>query len=292
MSKKVLITGATGDTGRAAVRESIALGLSVRAMVHRKDDRSAALEALGAEVVVGDLLEINTVRDAMKGVDAAYLVWPVQPGLINATVNFAQAARETGVKTVINLSQRSANRESTSDSCRDTYIAEEILNWSGLPVIHLRPTYFLEWLLYPWQLPYLQQGILRMPVGKGRHSPIAADDQGRAIAALLKNPEGHIGTTIPLSGPVEMDHEQMATELSEALGRKIVFQDLPIDEYCSSIEAMGVPPYIVQHLRGAMADYHNGRMSGADDNVEKLTGRRSMTVGEFARLHADKLNGK
>jgi uncharacterized protein YbjT (DUF2867 family) len=292
MSKKVLITGATGDTGRAAVRESIALGLSVRAMVHRKDDRSAALEALGAEVVVGDLLEINTVRDAMKGVDAAYLVWPVQPGLINATVNFAQAASETGVKTVINLSQRSANRESTSDSCRDTYIAEEILNWSGLPVIHLRPTYFLEWLLYPWQLPYLQQGILRMPVGKGRHSPIAADDQGRAIAALLKNPEGHIGTTIPLSGPVEMDHEQMATELSEALGRKIVFQDLPIDEYCSSIEAMGVPPYIVQHLRGAMADYHNGRMSGADDNVEKLTGRRSMTVGEFARLHADKLNGK
>jgi uncharacterized protein YbjT (DUF2867 family) len=292
MSKKVLITGATGDTGRAAVRESIALGLSVRAMVHRKDDRSAALEALGAEVVVGDLLEINTVRDAMKDVDAAYLVWPVQPGLINATVNFAQAARETGVKTVINLSQRSANRESTSDSCRDTFIAEEILNWSGLPVIHLRPTYFLEWLLYPWQLPYLQQGILRMPVGKGRHSPIAADDQGRAIAALLKNPEGHIGTTIPLSGPVEMDHEQMATELSEALGRKIVFQDLPIDEYCSSIEAMGVPPYIVQHLRGAMADYHNGRMSGTDDNVEKLTGRRSMTVGEFARLHADKLNGK
>lgn len=292
MSKKVLITGATGDTGRAAVRESIALGLSVRAMVHRKDDRSAALEALGAEVVVGDLLEINTVRDAMKDVDAAYLVWPVQPGLINATVNFAQAARETGVKTVINLSQRSANRESTSDSCRDTFIAEEILNWSGLPVIHLRPTYFLEWLLYPWQLPYLQQGILRMPVGKGRHSPIAADDQGRAIAALLKNPEGHIGTTIPLSGPVEMDHEQMAAELSEALGRKIVFQDLPIDEYCSSIEAMGVPPYIVQHLGGAMADYQNGRMSGADDNVEKLTGRRSMTVGEFARLHADTLNGK
>ncbi|GJH36238.1 NmrA family NAD(P)-binding protein [Paraburkholderia hospita] len=292
MSKKVLITGATGDTGRAAVRESIALGLSVRAMVHRKDDRSAALEALGAEVVVGDLLEINTVRDAMTGVDAAYLVWPVQPGLINATVNFAQAAKETGVKTVINLSQRSANRESTSDSCRDTFIAEEILNWSGLPVIHLRPTYFLEWLLYPWQLPYLQQGILRMPVGKGRHSPIAADDQGRAIAALLKHPEGHIGTTIPLSGPVEMDHEQMAAELSEALGRKIVFQDLPIDEYCSSIEAMGVPPYIVQHLGGAMADYQNGRMSGADDNVEKLTGRRSMTVGEFARLHADKLNGK
>ena len=167
-----------------------------------------------------------------------------------------------------------------------------MLNWSGLPVIHLRPTYFLEWLLYPWQLPYLRQGILRMPVGKGRHSPIAADDQGRAIAALLKNPEAHIGETIPISGPVEMDHEQMAAELTDALGRKIVFQDLPIDEYCRSLETMGVPPYIVQHLGGAMADYQHGHMSGADNNVERLTGRRSMTVGEFARAHADVLNAR
>lgn len=290
-TRTVLISGATGDTGRAAVRESLALGMKVRALVHRVDDRSHALAKLGAEVVTGELLDINTLRPAMEGVDAAYLVWPVQPHLIHATVNFAQAARETGVRTVLNLSQRSADRESTSDSCRDTFIAEEVLNWSGLDVIHLRPTYFLEWLLYPWQLPYLQRGILRMPVGKGRHSPIAADDQGRAIAALLLDPEDHIGSTIPLSGPVEMDHEQMAAELSEALGRKIVFQDLPVEEYVDSLKEMGVPPYIVQHLGGAMVDYQNGHMSGADDNVEKLTGRRSMTVGEFARAHADLLGG-
>jgi NAD(P)H dehydrogenase (quinone) len=259
-----MISGATGDTGRAAVREAIALGLAVRAMVHNRDARSEALETLGAEVVFGDLLDIDTVRAAMEGADAAYLVWPVAPGLIHVTVNFAQAAKEAGVSTVINLSQRSANRFSTSNSCRDSFIAEQVLNWSGLPVIHLRPTYFLEWLLYPWQLPYLRQGILRMPVGK----------------------------TIPISGPVEMDHEQMAAELTEALGRKVVFQDMPIDEYCRSLEAMGVPPYIVQHLGGAMDDYQHGHMSGADNNVEKLTGRRSMTVGEFARAHADVLNAK
>jgi NAD(P)H dehydrogenase (quinone) len=292
MPRNVLITGATGDTGRAAVKESLALGLKVRAMVHSKDQRSAALENQGAEIVLGDLLEINTIRAAMEGVDAAYFCWPVKPGLIHATVNFAQAAKETGVSAVINLSQRSANRDSTSDACRDSFIAEEVFNWSGLSVIHLRPTYFLEWLLYPWQLPYLQQGILRMPVGNGRHSPIAADDQGRAIAALLNNPQAHIGETIPLSGPVEMNHQQMAAELSEALSRKIVFQDLPIDEYCTSIEAMGVPAYIVQHLRGAMADYQNGHMSGSDNNVEKLTGQKPVTVGEFARAHLDVLNAK
>ena len=53
---------------------------------------------------------------------------------------------------------------------------------------------------------------------------------------------------------------------------------------------MGVPPYVLQHLRGAMADYKTGNMSEMDNNVEKLTGRRSMTVGEFARAHIDVLN--
>ncbi|HTV85041.1 MAG TPA: NmrA family NAD(P)-binding protein [Dyella sp.] len=290
MSKKVLISGATGDTGSAAVRESIALGLQVRAMVRSIDERATALQALGAQIVAGDFNNVNSLRDAMQGVDAAYFVYPVAPGLIAATVNFAQAAKEAGVKAVINLSQRSANRESTSDSCRDTYISEQVFNWSGVPVIHLRPTFFLEWLLYPWQLPYLQHGILRLPAGKGRHSPIAVADQGRAIAALLKNPDDHIGKTIPLSGPVEMDHEQMAVELSEALGRKIVFQDIAIAEYVTSITDMGLPPYVVQHFGGAMLDYQHGHMSGADNNVELLTGRRSMSVGEFARLHADQLN--
>src|SRR5208282_4638145 len=173
MNRKVLITGATGDTGRAAVKESIALGLTVRAMVHGRDDRSATLEKLGAEVVVGDLHEVDSIRAAMQGIDAAYLVYPVQAGLIDATVNFAQAAREAGVSAVINLSQRSADRNSKSNSCKETFIAEQVLNWSGLAVTHLRPTYFLEWLLYPFQLPFfvekgtraagIQSGAIKVP---------------------------------------------------------------------------------------------------------------------------------
>ena len=111
------------------------------------------------------------------------------------------------------------------------------------------------------------------------------------MAALLRNPKDHIGKTIPLSGPIEMDHEQMAVELSEALGRKFTYVDLSIDEYCTSIAAMGVPPYVVQHLGGAMADYQNGHMAGSDDNVQRLTGRQSMTVSEYALLHSDVLNG-
>jgi NAD(P)H dehydrogenase (quinone) len=289
--KTVLITGATGTTGKAAVRESLALGLKVRAMVHGIDERSQALAGMGAEVVIGDLLEINTIRAALAGIDAAYFVYPIRPGLIQATVNFAQAVRETGGNVVLNLSQRSAHREATSNSSRDTYICEQVFNWSGVDVIHLRPTMFQEWLTYPWMRPYIQHGALRMSAGQGTSSPVAGADQGRAIAALLLHPEKHIGTTIPLSGPAEMNQEQMAAELSEALGRKIVYQNPPVDEFAASLAQFGVPPYGVQHVRGTMIDYQIGRLSGADDNIEKLTGKRPMTVGEFARAHAGLLTG-
>jgi hypothetical protein len=70
----------------------------------------------------------------------------------------------------------------------------------------------------------------------------------------------------------------------------LAIEDLPVDMYCKSLEAMGVPPYIVQHLSGAMEDYQHGARSGADDNIEKLPGKKPMSVGDFARAHLDQLN--
>jgi NAD(P)H dehydrogenase (quinone) len=128
-----------------------------------------------------------------------------------------------------------------------------------------------------------------MPAGKGHHAPIAAEDQGRVIAAILQNPDGHANQTYPLFGPVEMDHTQMAAELTQALGRKITYQNPSIADYCSSVAAMGLPPYVVQHFEGAMEACQQGVMAGMNDTVERVTGRKPMGVGEFARKHADVL---
>jgi NAD(P)H dehydrogenase (quinone) len=112
------------------------------------------------------------------------------------------------------------------------------------------------------------------------------------IAAILRHPSEHKGQTYPLFGPVEMDHEQMASELSAALGRKIVFQNVSIDEYCKSMEAMGASAYMIQHFWGAMDAYQHGGMSGMNNNVERLTGWKPMSVGEFAHAHSDVVNAR
>src|SRR5271156_3699943 len=107
-TSRVLVTGATGFTGRAAVDTALKLGLQVRALVHTDDARAAALSARGVEVDVGDISNIDRVRAALEGVRAAYFIYPISPGIIDSTAYFAQAAKEAGVGAIVNMSQISA----------------------------------------------------------------------------------------------------------------------------------------------------------------------------------------
>src|ERR1700751_3497061 len=222
--RKFLITGATGKTGRSATEILIKQGFAVRALVHREDERSAKLSAAGAEIVIGDLLNPDDARIALESGSAAYFVYPIAPGLIDATAYFAQAARETGVGAIVNMSQISARREAKSHAARDHWIAERVFDWSGTPVTHLRPTFFAEWLLYLGKLgnrrSMVDKGVIELPLGDGRHAPIAAEDQARLIAEILIRPTTHTGKVYPLHGPIEMNQAAIAAAVGEVLGRK------------------------------------------------------------------------
>jgi NAD(P)H dehydrogenase (quinone) len=197
-SKLVLVTGATGDTGGYAVPALVKLGVSIRALVRKDDERAARLRASGVEVVLGDLLDLDSVRSAMDGVNTAYFVYLLLPGLIDATAYFAQAAREAGLSGVVNMSQISARRDSKSHQARDHWISERVFDWSGVSVTHLRPTFFAQWLTYTYmwaRQEIAEKGVIRLPFGEGRHAPIAAEDQARLIAAILANPVPHSAWT-------------------------------------------------------------------------------------------------
>ena len=77
MSKPlILVTGATGKTGQPVVEQLLERGFPVRALVHGRDERSERLEKLGAEVVPGDLLDLHSIRQAMRGVKRVYFCYP------------------------------------------------------------------------------------------------------------------------------------------------------------------------------------------------------------------------
>jgi len=305
---RFLITGATGATGGAAAVQLLEQGQQVRAFVHREDERAENLRKLGAEVVIGDLLDFDAVRDALKDVDRAYFVYPIRPGLVQATAQFAQSAKEAGVEAIVNMSQVSARRDATSHSAREHWLAEQVFNWSGLNVVHIRPTYFSEWLLY--LAPMIRQGVMYAPFTTGRHAPIAGEDQGRVIVGILQNPEPHRGKVYPLYGPVELTHDEIASIVGRTLDRKIVYQSMPIEQWVEVVanasaggparnDAGSLYPeadrvsgrpgseFLVQHLREVAIDHTNGVFAGTNDLVEKIGGRAPLTVEAFVAKHRD-----
>ncbi|WP_245611838.1 NmrA family NAD(P)-binding protein [Nevskia soli] len=304
----VLITGATGDTGGFAVAQLLEKGHRVRALAHRKDDRSKKLEDLGAEVVVGDFLDFDAVRSAMEGMQRAYFCYPIIPGIIQATAYFAQAAKEVGVDGIVNMSQISARREAKSHSARNHWLAERVFDWSDVPnVAHIRPTYFAEWLLY--MAPMIKQGVMQVPFSSGRHAPVAAEDQARVITEILENPAPHSGKIYPLYGPVEMTYEEISAEISRVIGKPIRFQSVSFDEFWEILgsasaympiahvtrsmygefERKGQPrtgeSYLAQHLRNVSIDHTNGVFAGTNDVIESIGGRPPTTVEAFVRAN-------
>ena len=103
------------------------------------------------------------------------------------------------------MSQISARTEATSNAARQHWLAERRLDRTAMRTAHLRPTFFAEWLLWFWNRRD-DEGLLQLPLGDGRHAPIAAEDQAYVIAAILENPEPHDRQVYPLHGPVEMSH--------------------------------------------------------------------------------------
>jgi NAD(P)H dehydrogenase (quinone) len=274
-----LVTGATGKTGAHTVRLLREQGLPVRALVHTLDGRAERLAEQGAQVVQGDLLDFPSVSAATVGVTAAYLTYPISPGLIEATSNFAQAASEAGVHAVVNMSQISARREAKSNAARQHWIAERLLDRGKFVTTHLRPTYFMEWLNAFWVRDG-DEGIYRLPFADVSYAPIAAADQAKVIAAILQNPGPHDRQVYPLFGAEELDWYAIAAKVQDTLGIPIRYEPIEIPTFAAGVAAAGGVPHIVQHLSNVAQDYRDGVFSGINNLIEVIGGSKPMTVEE------------
>lgn len=275
-----LITGATGKTGAPTVQILLEAGHRVRALVHRADQRSEALAAIGAEVFEGDLLDFHAVSSAMSGVSAAYLCYPIVPGLLSATAIFAQAASEAGVAAVVNMSQISARREAKSHAAQQHWLAERLLDRSAFLTAHLRPTFFAEWLKWQW-VRNDNEGVLPLPFGNGRHAPIAARDQSGVIAAILQNPAPHDRQIYPLVGAEELDHYAIVDQIADTLGIPVRYEPIGIPAFAAGMTARGAADFLVQHLSNVAQDYRDGIFSGENNLIEVISGHKPMTVSDF-----------
>ena len=291
----ILVTGAAGDIGaigRNLTAMLLAKGHKVRALVRREDERSEGLRRLGAEVVQGDLTDLTSMHRAIEGCARIYFGMSVSAAYLEATVNTAAVARHHGVEAFVNMSQMTVTQMSiteTTDSPQHKlhWLAEQALAWSGLPVVTVRPTVFLESFFLRLAAAGVREGDeLALPLGSSRTSPISAVDVARAVSVILDDPAPHIGHVYNLTGFESADLDHYARVFSEALGRTIRYRNVPLSGWTDRLREAGVPTHLVNHL-AVMADLHaQGRYDRMTDDLIKLTGKTPTSMHDFVKLHA------
>jgi uncharacterized protein YbjT (DUF2867 family) len=293
-----LVTGAgggVGGVGRTVVEALARHGWPVRAMVHHDDTRAVPLRELGVDVVVGDLADPADVARALRGVTRMFFGMSVSPAYLEATATVATVARALGgIEALVAISQLTVAQMdalSTDESHQQRlhWLSEQVLGWSGLPVVHVRPTVFLDNPLFTTLAArtVAEHGALRLPFGAGRTSPVAAADVARVVTAVLEDPQPHIGQVLELTGPRSQDMNGVAAEFSRALGRPVAYEDVPLRDWLGAVlPRAGLPPFVQEHL-ATMARLHRAnRYDRLTHTVELVTGRPAETVEEFVARHA------
>ena len=291
----ILVTGAAGAVGgigRSLTEFLLAKGHKVRALVRREDERAEALRLLGAEVVHGDLTDLASMHRAIEGCRRIYFGMSVSAAYLEASINTAAVARHHGVEAFVNMSQMTVSQMSireTTDSPQHKlhWLAEQALSWSGLPVVTVRPTVFLEGFFRQLAAPGVRASDeLALPMGRGKTSPVSAVDVARAVAVILDDPAPHIGQIYDLTGPESANLDHYAQVFSEALGRPIQYRDVPLLAWSEGIRQARFPDHVVRHL-SAMAELtKQGRYDRMTDTLSKLTGEAPTSMRDFVKLHA------
>jgi uncharacterized protein YbjT (DUF2867 family) len=294
----VLVTGAAGgiqgSTGFHVTRLLLDRGHAVRAFVHRIDDRSDRLRALGAEVVDGDLRDFRSVSAAMGGIRRAYFAYPVQEGLLEAAATFAASARSAGVEQVVNLSQwlQPGGEQPTPHQARH-WLAERIFDWADVGAVHLDATVFHENLRTWTLLSLARTGVIALPWGPATTAipMVGAEDVARVAASVLMAPVLQSGTVVRLMAGA-VTNKEIAEAFGVILGRSVRYVEISDQQWASAASALGVNTVAVEHLshlwrylRSRPPDFQASY--SITDAFEHFTSQPPQSLPQFLQEHKD-----
>jgi len=278
----IAVVGATGNTGRAVVKELKGLGEQPIAVVRNADK---AREVLGADVktALADLADKAALHKAFTGADTVFLTTAVNPQLADQNNNVLDAAEAAGVKVLVRLSAGRAvvGADSLAPAGRAHYGIDRRLRDSRLGWVILRPGLFMQNVLGQAAAIKTDSKIVMPYTPDFRLALIDVRDTGALAARILVKPQPHLGKEYEFTGALTSFGE-FTDVFSAVLGRKIAYVGVTPEQAAEAMKSRGSPDWLVAHVLAIGRIGNAGGFSHVDTKpIVDIVGREPITTKKF-----------
>jgi uncharacterized protein YbjT (DUF2867 family) len=275
MSNHLLVTGASGNIGRALTQSLTAAGTPFSRMSSKP-----ASGAHAASTRVADFANPASLREAFAGVDTLFLLFPLVENKLELARNAAEAAKAAGVRHIVRSSGAGADASSGFALPRFQGQIDEVLAATGIATTFLRPAGFMQnYGIY--QAQAIADGNIYMADGGQAQSLIDARDIGAAAARVLMNPAAHAGKAYTLTGSAALTGAQAAATLSAALGRSIAHHSIPSTAAVQTMQQWQMPAWLIELMDSLNQIVSAGYASGVSPDLAELLGNPGHSFEDY-----------
>lgn len=278
----ILVSGSTGKVGQHLVAALKSAGASFKALA-RSDASAQALAGQGVAVVRGDLGDPASLRAALEGADALFLL-SAAPRFAPLEIAAVDAARAAGLRKVVKLSALGASADAASPLLRHHALAERHLEASGLDFTILRPTFFQQnWVAFHSHAIKAGQPVYTN-AGEGRMGWVDTRDIAEVAAKALLEP-GHAGLVYDLTGPESLSNAEAGARLAAKLGREVPVLTVPDAAAFQAMQGMGMDAWYAYGMTALNQAVRRGASDYTTGTVELVMGHAPRTLDAFFEEH-------
>jgi uncharacterized protein YbjT (DUF2867 family) len=281
----ILVTGATGNVGSQVVKQLAAHQVNVRAAV-RFPSKAQLLKTDHVSLVEFDNDKVETIEKALQGVDKLFLLTPLVPSMVEVSNNLVEAAKKAGVRHIVKSSGMGAESEPGITLTRWHRAAEKAIEASGIAFTFVRPNGFMQNYANFFGQSIKTQNTFYMPMGEGKVSHIDARDIA-AVASIALTENGHEGKAYEVTGSEAISNTEIAAIISQIVGRKINYIDVPETAASDEMKQSGMPEAIVEATMELYGIYKAGYASEVTATVEQVTGNKPIKFEQFVKEYID-----
>jgi uncharacterized protein YbjT (DUF2867 family) len=282
----IAVVGATGNTGRAVVKELRALGEDPLCIV-RNADKAREILGANARTAVVEITDRPALQQALQGIKRVFVVTGHNPQAGDQQIDILEAAKAAGVEFFAKVSGGRAIVGPDAESVvgRGHHAVEEAMRQSGLAWVILRPGLFMQNTLAQAQ-SIKSEG--KMVMAYPKDLPIAfidVRDTGAVGARILRDPGRHAGKTYEFTG-VTSTFEEFAQVFSDVLGRPVAYVGVSLEQAEQGMKARGMPDWLVAHMLAvARAGAKGGFSNENTQPIREIVGRPPLTTRDFVEAH-------